>query len=354
MEVILGYGTSPIEISGDYDKERFFEDCRNNMVKVGLVDHDRDLNSYTAIEESKMTIDRFLNRILGMKVSLQNTLFKYFSDTMEAYIKHAKRLGRFDRGIRELRSDMGQVEIKNSRSFSNKYGSMQTTINLHEILVNRGLTWEQALQMIADSDDSYEGFYESRADHLSRKSIVLAVRDSSNQAYRGIFRIYKPNIGQDNSPKSLNDLKEGFLKIKDHAKAEKLWKDIYDNSDKLCYHMLYHGNCKRFGAKRDGCVSGMRKQVVYVLSGSIFALWSTIEKELPSNNTKLQITRINFGDKSKMKNCIGIEIPEWSVEHLVKALEEGDQKSKDGQVEDVQIEAQLPSDSDFTDESTSY
>lgn len=42
---------------------------------------------------------KFLNRLLGLEVDVQNALFKYFSDTMEAVIKQAKRTGRYDSGI---------------------------------------------------------------------------------------------------------------------------------------------------------------------------------------------------------------------------------------------------------------
>ena len=44
-------------------------------------------------------ISRFLNRILGMTVSLQNNLFQYFTDTLSEIIKEAKRSGRWDEGI---------------------------------------------------------------------------------------------------------------------------------------------------------------------------------------------------------------------------------------------------------------
>ena len=44
-------------------------------------------------------ISKFLNRLLGMDVLLQNALFKYFNDTMTAVILRAKRHGEFDLGI---------------------------------------------------------------------------------------------------------------------------------------------------------------------------------------------------------------------------------------------------------------
>ena len=44
-------------------------------------------------------ISKFLNRILGMQVELQNNLFKYFTETLTAIILEAKRNGRWDMGI---------------------------------------------------------------------------------------------------------------------------------------------------------------------------------------------------------------------------------------------------------------
>lgn len=44
-------------------------------------------------------MSKFLNRLLGLDVELQNALFKYFGDTLDAVIKKAKQLGRFDLGI---------------------------------------------------------------------------------------------------------------------------------------------------------------------------------------------------------------------------------------------------------------
>jgi hypothetical protein len=44
-------------------------------------------------------MSKFLNRLLGLEVEVQNALFKYFSDTMEAVIRISKRMGRYDPGI---------------------------------------------------------------------------------------------------------------------------------------------------------------------------------------------------------------------------------------------------------------
>ena len=44
-------------------------------------------------------MSRFLNRILGIEVELQNRLFAYFTDTLSVVVQQAKRSGRWDEGI---------------------------------------------------------------------------------------------------------------------------------------------------------------------------------------------------------------------------------------------------------------
>ena len=44
-------------------------------------------------------MSKFLNRILGMEVEMQNHVFAYFMSSLEAIIQQAKRDGKYDMGI---------------------------------------------------------------------------------------------------------------------------------------------------------------------------------------------------------------------------------------------------------------
>jgi hypothetical protein len=44
-------------------------------------------------------MSRFLNRILGIRVHMQNLLFRFFSDVLNAVILDARRSGSWDLGI---------------------------------------------------------------------------------------------------------------------------------------------------------------------------------------------------------------------------------------------------------------
>ena len=58
------------------------------------------LSSFPFFFSSDFTnISRFLNRILGVEVELQNHLFAYFMKTLSVVVQQAKRTGRWDEGI---------------------------------------------------------------------------------------------------------------------------------------------------------------------------------------------------------------------------------------------------------------
>jgi len=44
-------------------------------------------------------MSRFLNRILGIRVQMQNLLFQFFSDVLNSVIVNARRSGSWDLGI---------------------------------------------------------------------------------------------------------------------------------------------------------------------------------------------------------------------------------------------------------------
>ena len=44
-------------------------------------------------------LTKFLNRLLGVPVKLQNQLFNYFTDTLTVLVQQAKRMGKWDGGI---------------------------------------------------------------------------------------------------------------------------------------------------------------------------------------------------------------------------------------------------------------
>lgn len=73
-------------------------------------------------------IPRFLNRILGVEVELQNRLFAYFMKTLSVVVQQAKSSGRWDEGI------LGKRKREGLHSFSELYERETPDDNLHHIV----------------------------------------------------------------------------------------------------------------------------------------------------------------------------------------------------------------------------
>ena len=82
-----------------------------------------------------------------MHVEKQNLLFKYFSDTLAAIIQSAKRSGRYDQGILDVgMTQEDHVELVKTHTFLRKHATGKAKIELHVLQVERGMSWDQALE----------------------------------------------------------------------------------------------------------------------------------------------------------------------------------------------------------------
>lgn len=311
MNVIQGTEVSPIPLP------TLFKDIRSSMVSVGLLEYNKYLDTYT-LDKDYTQINRFLNRLLGMKVEVQNCLFDYFIEIMDTYIRFAKRSGEYDQGIMVLSSNNGRVRRLEHTEFKYKHSeSVTTIIELHKVAVERGISWERAFEIYGQSKDPEEGFYLAKSDRFVRRNIALAIKEPGMGNYtRSVYRIYKANTGVQSKPETLSQVRLRGKKVgPDEAKEH--WSQIYNLSEKNCSHRLWYDKCIRT-TKKMLCDEGKRNLYYYVLSGSILEIWSTIENILPQSQSKLQIIRLNSQDGLRV---VGIVIPQFSVERLVEILQ---------------------------------
>lgn len=94
LHAIAKISTEPVIPPPENYEGDFFAD-----VHKALLDVDLNMNAVADEERKSDNIVRFLNRSLGVPVRLQNLLFKYFSDTLQATILKAKKENLFDPGL---------------------------------------------------------------------------------------------------------------------------------------------------------------------------------------------------------------------------------------------------------------
>ncbi|KAI1293580.1 Protein strawberry notch -like protein 1 [Halotydeus destructor] len=296
--------------------EDFFKACRIGLLGVGLAARE---GNYFSLEKDYNVMAKFLNRILGMEVDLQNALFKYFSNTLETVIKNAKRLGRYDLGIIDLTSDVGKVDRRSCRTFFLKHSTGAAKVELHEVAVERGMAWEEAESLWKHCKLPEEGYYVTNSENAKKTGVFLAVSDNSSKTFsKQVFRIYKPNTGMQSKSETMSSLKEKAKKVLPDE-AEKHWKQIYEDAEKRCSHEIWLGRCSRKTANLL-CDIGLRKRLYHILSGSVLSLWENFEKTLPSHmQSKLQIVRLKTKDGLRV---IGTLVPEKALPSLIAHLEQ--------------------------------
>lgn len=258
MKTIMGYEKPMVPPPSDYTGD-FFTDVAGALVGVGLIVNSETSPGVLSLDKDYNSISKFLNRILGMPVELQNRLFKYFTDTLAAIIAKEKRMGRFDLGILDLGAGGENVKRIRLIRFLRKHSTGIAPIELQTVHVERGMIWQEAMVKWDDVEGDKEGFYLS---HQARNGsytaiLAIAVEDRNKSVLLGtatkkakpdkkkdqMFQIYRPNTGLQVRLESLAELEKKYKKV-DRTEADKHWIRQYDASVNTCSHAFWSGSCR--------------------------------------------------------------------------------------------------------------
>ncbi|XP_075218729.1 protein strawberry notch isoform X1 [Lycorma delicatula] len=335
MKTVMGYEAPLVPPPRDY-KGDFFKDVADALVGVGLIINSDSMPGVLMLDKDYNNMSKFLNRILGMPVELQNRLFKYFTDTLQAIIVQAKKSGRFDLGILDLGTTGENVKRVKLFTFLRKHSTGSATTELHIVHVERGMSWEEAMERWIELNDDKEGFYLSHQIRNGKQTAILAVAiDSGSKAGKKmetskkdiLFTIYRPNTGLQLRQESLAELEKKYKKVSTKD-AESHWTQQYTSSETTCSHAYWRGNCKNVTLGLD-CEVGLRRRTYNVLAGSVLSVWSRVENVLAQktgHNSKMQVVRLRTGEGVKI---VGTLIPKSCVELLREALASDAEKTNE-------------------------
>jgi hypothetical protein len=269
-------------------------------------------------------VSKFLNRLLGLKVLNQNMMFAYFCECLSVIISIAKKEGRFNEGVTDIRGQSIEMVGSPKEVFMDYKLSHVPTIHTH-VVVDRGVSWEKALQLydqhIADHQPLVatesasaggsgqggcrgSGFYCSKREQYHRHLYLLALQKENSTH---LFNITRPNTGRSLFEETKADLLSKYVLVSSD-KAEKGWKSQYEMTEKHCIHGAY---CKN----RESCLIGSRLTHIHLLSGGILPLLSLLESTLTRHaNTmalskearSLRVVRVRLDDGRRI---IGVRYP---------------------------------------------
>ena len=288
-----------------YDPPTYFNEIKGALVGCGLLSVDARGNH--CLEKDATNVSKFLNRILGVPVDLQNALFLSFTNILNSITTQAKKAGKFDTGILDLCIGSDSCQQVNLEKWASKHSTGVANVTLHQLQVLRGMSWATAEKKNNELFQEGEGFYLSKRVMQSRKSVLLAVLDPSLANTKlakadQLYSIYKPNLGLISKQKRFSDLRSKF-EFSSSEMARKAWDDQYNSLAKTCSHVFWTGSCLKSSSGHK-CEHGLRSRSYHVLCGSVLSVWSQIEDLLVNDPTssqlhRLQVVRFETTDKLK-------------------------------------------------------
>ncbi|XP_029469257.1 protein strawberry notch homolog 2 isoform X2 [Rhinatrema bivittatum] len=296
----------------------FFHDMKQGLVSVGIFCRDLKYGSITV--EKDCSISKFLNRILGLEVHKQNSLFQYFTDTFDYLTEKDKKEGKYDLGILDLAPGVDEIYEESQQVFLTPGHPQDGQVVLYKISVDRGLKWEAAYEKSLQLTGPDDGFYISYKVRGTTNTTLLA-----EQGRGKYFIIYKPNIGKQNQLENLDSLQKKYRRVS-HEEAEHHWQKQYAFSFQSCNHAVWNGKCRLIQEGKE-CFQGMRLRHYYMLCGALLRVWSRIAGIISdiTNSSYLQIVRLKTKEKRKQ---VGIKIPESCVRRVLEDLRQMDASVK--------------------------
>uniref|UniRef100_A0A8C2B2E3 Protein strawberry notch homolog 2 n=1 Tax=Cyprinus carpio TaxID=7962 RepID=A0A8C2B2E3_CYPCA len=226
--------------------------------------------------EKDCNISKFLNRILGLEVHKQNSLFQYFTDNFDYLIEKDKKEGKYDMGILDLAPGNDQIYEETQEKFLTAGNPQDGQVILYKV----SIFFKTCLCL---SRLQLRGNY---------PCVLLAVQGQERNMI-----IYKPNIGKQAQTESLENLQHKYRKVDlPDLVLAKLSQEIL-----TCMHVsCRNGRCKKVDEGQE-CLMGTRLRQYHMLCGALLRVWKRVSDVVAdiTSSSILQIVRLKTKDSSK-------------------------------------------------------
>ncbi|KAI4899074.1 hypothetical protein NFI96_031215 [Prochilodus magdalenae] len=317
-KAILGHIESKVPPPKDYPggDAMFFTDMKQGMMDVGIFCKE---SRFGISPEKDCSITKFLNRILGLEVHKQNSLFQYFTDNFDYLIEKDKKEGKYDMGILDLAPGNDEIYNETQEKFLTPGNPQEGQVILYKISVDRGMPWEEALKKAESLSEPEEGFYLSHKMRGSHPCVLLAEQGRGHNLV-----VYKPNVGKQKQTENLENIQKKYRRVMPEE-AKDSWENQFKFSFRKCSHANWNGRCKKVEEGQE-CLQGMRLRQYHVLCGALLCVWKRVADVVAdvTSSSILQIVRL----KTREHKQVGIKIPENCVTQVRDELDRMDKEVK--------------------------
>eukprot|EP00124_Ichthyophonus_hoferi_P002527 Ihof_evm6s175 gene=Ihof_evmTU6s175 len=255
-------------------------------------------------------VKKFLNRILGMPINLQYMLYGYFTAILNQIVSSARMDGSYNEGVMDLAGE-NIVMIGQHVLYQDPASSVITT--LHALDVDRGISFESALNTLRALTNPDDGFYIAKKAFFGKFQVILAIkRGAQSFSYRAL----RPATGKSGEDLSKESLASRYNKVSPED-AKEIWTQQYESALVQCSH---GPSCKN----GRNCTIGLRKSTVYIVSGGVVPLWGVIESTLASvagrlgeMHRSMKVVRV---ETTKGERLVGVQLPYMALMALNQYL----------------------------------
>ena len=229
--------------------QKFLHEANDALEKAGF-----GLVQYNKTKAAKLKT--FLNRIMGLKLDIQDLVFQYFMKLMNDRIGKDKASGEYQQSIVDISGSV--IELSKLQDL---FECPRTGAKAQRALLrtDRGVSWDKANEILAehkqyvqelDIEDSVSGFYKSantedRVAGTTPVVLVLLQRTQQNsiKLRTRFYHVVRPNTGHSPQVYDLNHIRDNFMSAAASSQSTKAsWDKLYT---------FYERNCKTFARSLD-------------------------------------------------------------------------------------------------------
>ncbi|KAK2165679.1 hypothetical protein NP493_1355g00006 [Ridgeia piscesae] len=314
--IVPGVALATVAAAGQ-DFAAFNAELHDCLASMGVLESATLTDLPKVKDKESSDVGKFLNRILGLSVEHQNLIFNYFTKSLSAQVASAKKEGKYSEGLVDITASSINIVGKPREVFNANMSSSNPT--RHFVLnIDRGMSWQRALQRLSNYDTSEEspnGFYCSRREHKGRRWFILATQKHTSSH---LFTIARPNTGVSGFEEEKTDLLHKYMPIS-REKAETGWTEQYNSTRERCIH----GPQCRSGSS---CTVGARCYGMHLLCGGIVTMLSLLETTLARYGPQLQLTkaestlRVVRVQLENGERLVGVRYPHTLLHLVEKAI----------------------------------
>ncbi len=240
------------------------------------------------LDEKSHDPTRFLNRILGLPIVLQDRVFKTFVDRFDFLVHEAKQDGTYDEGIVNLNRNCRAVTHLRTESLFELPPPAGRT-DLITLEVDRGLDWLGVEKLISRANQNpRDGFY-FRIHRGARQYLFALRKPFSNSAAQIMYQTYLPASGSAHMMREDTLQKWSRLNMKDFETTKDLRDRVQRDWTLEFESSLASNSCRNVTGPSDCehvmCQSYHRIANVHLVTGNLLALWPDLAFAADRNST---------------------------------------------------------------------